>query len=128
MKYVLRWKTFEYVLPETEPGSYRGDRIEMALGEHIVSRVVEESGAPRMLDLWAFDFVKVDADGRHVYEAKLDPYEDIVEGVEKEKLVRSWQAQLEKEGAKDDSGAEQGAANPGDPEADEGRGEDRSDY
>jgi hypothetical protein len=86
MEHVLRWKGFERVLPPDGP--YHEKRIEMTLGEHVVDRVVGESGAPQWIPLWAFDFKEVDSEGRRVYEATKDPYEDEFELYEQQKLAQ----------------------------------------
>lgn len=106
--YVLRWRGFEKALREERP--LHETRIEMTLGEHIVDRVVGDSGAPRWINLWAFEFKEVDGEGRRVYEATADPYESTVEAEEQLKLARYIQAHEEeiKEGAKD-AGARQEA-------------------
>lgn len=105
--YVLRWRGFEKLLRTEKP--YHETMIEMTLGEHIVDRVVWESGAPRWINLWAFEFKEVDSDGRRVYEAAKDPYESVVEEFERQKLVqwRLTRGKL-KEGAKDAGSREEG--------------------
>ena len=107
LTYVLRWKGFEWALSPEKP--YHEQKIELTLGEHIVDRVVGNSGAPKWIPLWAFDFKEVDSGGRRVYEATADPYESIVEAAEQEKLARYVLAHEEEieEGAADARAAQE---------------------
>lgn len=72
---VLRWNGFEKVIEADE--ALHPARIEMVLGEHIYERVWGETS--HFIAMWAFEFVKVDEEGRRIYEATSDPFESIVE-------------------------------------------------
>jgi hypothetical protein len=75
---VLRWKGFEWPMEREEP---HHDRIEITLGEHITDKVgaAFSEDPPKWITLWAFLFKEIDGEGRRIYEAEGDPYEDIVE-------------------------------------------------
>ena len=69
---VLRWKGFEMVREREQP--FHPGRMEVMLGEQ---------GLDDYFSLWAFEFTKVDDEGRRIYEAAGNPYQGVVEEHEK---------------------------------------------
>jgi hypothetical protein len=69
---------------------YHNDRIEMTIGEHITDKVgaAFSEDHPHWVTLWAFQFKEIDDEGRRIYEAEGDPYEDIVEEHKRQEIVQ----------------------------------------
>lgn len=69
--YVLRWNGFEQVIETGNP--FPHPRIEILLNGPL--KVIEpaEEGKSALLPLWAFEFVKVDEEGRLIYDATTNP-------------------------------------------------------